>query len=395
MDRLMAWFLGTDEATQIDKVSAGMLPFGAIQPLAILAPTSLAMRACSAQASPCQCLGGPLYPPVAGLLYVPLSVWRPRIAYRLAQIGNLFCSLFAAVAIWQLSKKGYRLPFVWCLVLLFPGCIVSMSLGQNAAFSLSLLAWGWLLAKRGHDWSAGMVWGILVYKPVWLVAFFTVPVLSRRWTMAAAMAASSLLFVLLSLPFVGTQSWLNWLRLAPEAFETYRNDPTWIRHSRDLLSLPYQWSLATASAWNSILAAAGWSLLGAVMLTTFSVALCRPRSMTDATAAGCCFILLGAWLSCIHFMHYDVLLAALPVLILSARPHYRLPRVIHTFLAGCLLLTPGAPGWSGMAWETMAILMLWIWCGWQVWAGGIAPRWLPSLAEGQVVVRELSPTAMP
>ena len=34
-------------------------------------------------------------------------------------------------------------------------------------------------------------------------------------------------------------------------------------------------------------------------------------------AAWYAFVLLGAWLSCYHFMYYDVLLAALPIFLLK------------------------------------------------------------------------------
>jgi hypothetical protein len=374
VDRLMRWFLGVDDPTKIEKLSTSILPFSAVCPFELLAAASIMMREPRAQASNDQSPGGPLYPPVTGLLYVPLSLWQPHSAYRLAQLGNLFWSLCAGIAVWKLLRREHPLPFVWCLIMLFPGCINSISLGQNAAFSLSLLAWGWYLTKAGHNWFGGMLWGMLVYKPVWLLAFFPATILSRRWTMATAMAASSLLLVLLTLPVVGTQGWISWLKLAPEAFETYRHDPTWIQDSRDLLSLPRQWTLAAAAnCTDSTLAALGWSLLGVVTLTTFSIALRYPRSITDLTAEGCSFVLLGAWLSGIHFMHYDVLLAALPVLILSSRPNYRWPRIIHAVLAACLLLTPGAPGWPGLAWETIALLMLWMWCGWRVWIDGSMP----------------------
>jgi hypothetical protein len=271
-----------------------------------------------------------------------------------------------------------------------------MSLGQNAAFSLTLLAWGWLLAKEGYNCSAGVLWGILVYKPVWLLAFFPVPILCRRRAMAAAMAASSLILVLLTLPFVGTQSWINWLHLAPEAFATYSHDPTWIGNSRDLLSLPRQWSLAAGSTWtDSTMTVLGWSLLGTVILTTFSIALRRPKSLADPTADGSCFVLLAACLSSIHFMHYDILLAALPVLILSSRPQYRWPRVLHALLAACLLLRTGTSGWPGMAWETIALLLLWIWCGWRVLIQGQKSclDWKDA-GEPRVIVQELAATAM-
>jgi hypothetical protein len=393
-ERLMAWLLGRDDPTEVEKISTSILAIGAGQPLVLLARAAIMMPARPAQASSSKCLGGPLYPPLAGLLYAPLSLWQPHIAYRLAQIGNLFWSLCAAIAIWQLSERTYSLPFVWCLLLLFPGCINSITLGQNAAFSLSLLAWGWLLAKAGHNRSAGILWGVLTYKPVWLLAFFPVPILSRRWAMAAAMAASSGFLVLLTLPSVGTQSWINWLQLTLEAFTTYSYDPTWIRGSRDLLSLPRQCNLVAAPSWtDSSLAISGWSLLGVVVLTTLAVAICRRKSMAGPTADGFCFVLLAAWLSCIHFMHYDVLLAALPVLILSSRPHYRWPRIILAFLATCLLVTPGAPGWSGMAWETIALLVLWIWCGWRIWTDGSAPKCLQGFTETKTVLRELAATA--
>ncbi len=51
----------------------------------------------------------------------------------------------------------------------------------------------------------------------------------------------------------------------------------------------------------------------------------QSRAITGPVAA---FIFFGAWMSCIHFMYYDVVLAALPVFLLLTEPHRYLQPVL-------------------------------------------------------------------
>src|SRR5262249_25623639 len=73
----------------------------------------------------------------------------------------------------------------------------------------------------------------------------------------------------------------------------------------------------------------GWALLVAILEMTVRVSLLRPDMVRRPTGPGPAFLFLGAWLTCFHFMYYDVLLAALPIFLLFTEPwRYLEPHLI-------------------------------------------------------------------
>jgi hypothetical protein len=236
------------------------------------------------------------------------------------------------------------------------------------------------------------------------------------------MVATAAVLGLATLPFVGLHSWRDWIKIAREATETYRFDNNWIHLSRDLLSIPRRWlDFSEQASWterrdNLLAAVEGWALLAAVFGLTVTVAALRWKKAQDATGPGAAFVLLGAWLCCFHFMYYDYLLTCLPVLLLftdwrgyleprfvaiiplredgldkglaryyQARPAYLYPpppptvaagyrhvwilnRMVPTLVAlifGAAYVMPGV--WMNLTifpYDTLCIVLLWLWCGW-------------------------------
>jgi hypothetical protein len=64
----------------------------------------------------------------------------------------------------------------------------------------------------------------------------------------------------------------------------------------------------------------GWLLLAFVLEMTIRTALLRRQEVKASVGPPAAFLFLGAWMLCYHFMYYDVLLAALPVLLLWYDP---------------------------------------------------------------------------
>src|SRR5262249_33549648 len=137
-----------------------------------------------------------------------------------------------------LSRRGIWWPVAALVIILFPGFMGSLNLGQNATLTLTVLVWGWALIARGRPGWGGGVWGLLAFKPVWAMVFFLVLVLSRRWRTGLAMLATGAAWVLVTLPFVGLHSWFDWLYVGKEAALLYNTDHNWVFLSRDLLSIP-------------------------------------------------------------------------------------------------------------------------------------------------------------
>jgi hypothetical protein len=404
-------------------------------------------------------VGGPLYPPVNAFYCAPLALFPVRVAYRVNQAFAIFLVFLTGLGVSYLTRGNVWWPVATTFLIIFPGYLGSLNLGQNAALTLTILVWGWALVVRGRPGWGGVVWGLLAFKPVWALSFFLVPLLGRRWRTCLAMVATGAAIGLLTLPFVGVQSWLDWLHVGREAAVLYNTDNNWIHLSRDVLSIPRRHLLDFTEGghgkeltyyppdrngpgiwWHLLFgpgelapyllpAFLGWGLLlaffegtvrGAVLrLLARSTPPARQRPADPAAPAvgpSAAFLFLGAWLCCYHFMYYDVLLAALPVLLLFTEPAQYLKPVYLVLipLAGPVLdadlegyhrvrLTEHAPPrppvlrvgyhniwvfnrmapsltvlllatvwvfyplhWGtyyGPPWDTYCLMVLWLWCG--------------------------------
>ena len=144
-------------------------------------------------------VGGPLYPPVTAFLDAPLALIAAHTAYRVLQIFNLLLVFVAAAGARYLAARPRLVAGRGPRHHVFPGFAGSINLGQNATLTLTILVWGWAFAARGRPVLGGIIWGLLAFKPVWALAFFLVPLLSRRWRMCLAMVGTGIGFGLLTL----------------------------------------------------------------------------------------------------------------------------------------------------------------------------------------------------
>ena len=115
-------------------------------------------------------LGGPLYPPVHGLLFAPLGMLQPRAAYRIMQTLNLVLVFGLGWLAQRLSDGRVWWPVASLLLMMLPGYAGAINLGQNAVLTLVLLALGWWQMTRGRPVIGGILWGFLAFKPVWQLA---------------------------------------------------------------------------------------------------------------------------------------------------------------------------------------------------------------------------------
>jgi arabinofuranan 3-O-arabinosyltransferase len=343
-------------------------------------------------------VGGPLYPPIHALLFYPFGLLPPHPAYRLVQCLNFLLTFIIGFLAWKLTRGRLWASVAVGVLLGFPGYGGTISLGQNSLLSLALLLLGWLLMDRGRPWLGGAVWGLLAFKPVWAVSFFLVPLLMRRWRVCIAMALTGLALALLTLPLVGWHTWLEWLTVGRIASAHYTTDETWIFLSRDLQGVPRRYLLhfteGIATDLNRLLSnRIGLGLWLTVAALTVFIALWHWRRPAGFSGTPAVFLLLGTFLSCFHFMYYDVLLAVLPVYLLlddrraagfipagtSLAARLLLVLLALLFLAPHTadgidyLVTNGKPIFHSPPFDTFCLLALWAWCGWQWLRDPISP----------------------
>jgi hypothetical protein len=275
-------------------------------------------------------IGGPLYPPINSLYFYPLGLLPPQPAYRLNQVLNTLLAFLGGLGISLLSRGRLWWPVAAFGILIFPGFKGSVTLGQNATLTLTITIWGWTLIARDRPGWGGVVWGLLAFKPVWALAFFLVPLLTRRWRTCFTMVATGVALAAATLPFIGGlegwRVWRDWLHVGKEAAVLYNADENWIFLSRDLLSIPRRWlldfevSVGVRDANWLPPALLGWSIVLVVLETSVRLIILRKEQARAVTGPPAAFLFLFAWMMCFHFMYYDVLLAALPIFLLLTEP---------------------------------------------------------------------------
>jgi hypothetical protein len=291
-------------------------------------------------------VGGPLYPPIHAFLYAPLATDdRPERSFLIAQVLVGVLVVVAGLGVKVLSGGRIWWPVASLVLFLYPGTRAAFDLGQNPTLSLAIIVWGWALAARGYNVVGGMVWGLLAFKPVWGLAFFLVPVLTRRWRFCVAMVLTGVALAAATLPVVGLQTWFDWLKVGQEASGLYNYNRNWINLSRDLHGIPrrilHDFNRPDDQRDTTLTRTLAWALWGAVFATTAVVYLVwgdRKR----ATGIGATFLFFGAYQTCYHFMYYDALLSAVGFAVLLAEP----ARFLRTRVFA-LSLVPQSPPVTG------------------------------------------------
>src|SRR5579883_485776 len=404
---MMFWFMGSDSPGWDEAGRAVALPFAANDPFGAAAlQTAAADRLTPGLVAEVnrKRVGGPLYPPVQAFLYAPLALTNsPQQAYFAFQWVYLAFTFLTGLGVSVLSRGRIWWPVATAAVMLYPGYRSGLELGQNPVITLAVLVWGWAFVARGRDGWGGIVWGLLVFKPVWAAAFFLVPLLQRRWRFCGAMVLTATGLAAATLPVVGLHTWLDWLAVGKEGSDLYLVNKNWIGLSRDLFGIPRRalidFTRPMDERGSPAATLIGWLLWGVVFAVTVSVgATCRDRRPTGLTAG---FLALVAFLCCYRFMYYDVLLSFLGVALLFAEwdefippvrpPGWRgrwtrfedatssVPVVIFVSLvvlenwllrAYYQIEVPGLPGppraiGTGVRypWDTVLVLLLWAWAG--------------------------------
>jgi arabinofuranan 3-O-arabinosyltransferase len=333
-ENMMGWLMGRDDPEAAKALLSFLAPLAGHHSLgvAVFARAEEERIEDRARQATIPQVGGALYPPIHALIMYPMGLLQPARAYRVHQVIGMLLALLAGGGICLLAEGRIWWPIGVAGVVLFPGFANALNLGQNSILMLTLLIWGWVLIARGRPVCGGTVWGLLAFKPVWAAAFFLVPLMTRRWRVCLAMLLTGLGLAAVTLPLVGWQSWLDWLQVGREASVVYDLNRNWVFLSRDLLGIPRRWLLdfnADESVRKSLAATVlGWCLLFSVVACTTALSILRKEQSRALTGPPAAFLLLGAWLSCYHFMYYDVLLTALPIALLLTEPRRYLEPVL-------------------------------------------------------------------
>ncbi len=148
-----------------------------------------------------------LYPPQWVLLILPLALVPVAVSY------GLFMGATSAIAT---ALAGWRDKWGWLAVITSPAALWTMVSGQNVFLSVGLFWGGFRLVDRSPV-AAGVLLGLLTYKPqLWAV----VPVAllaGRRWRALIATLVTAALMALASLALFGLELWRAFIEMTREA----------------------------------------------------------------------------------------------------------------------------------------------------------------------------------
>jgi alpha-1,2-mannosyltransferase len=148
------------------------------------------------------------YPPPALFLWLPFAPvpFAMAVALWVTATGAAY-----ATAIRAILKGGSIIPAI-----AFPAVVVCALFGQNSLFSAALLGGSAVTLDR-YPVVAGVLIGVLVYKPQLAFLAPLVLISARRWRAFAAASATTLLLIAGATVVFGIDSWTGFISALPAA----------------------------------------------------------------------------------------------------------------------------------------------------------------------------------
>jgi arabinofuranan 3-O-arabinosyltransferase len=152
------------------------------------------------------------YPPTFLFVAAALAA-LPYLAAAAIWLGATLTAYLAAVRAVIGARSGILLACA------FPGVIWNMSVGQNGFLTAALIG-GVLACFPRKPLAAGILLGLLSYKPQFGILFPLVLALDARWRTLAAAAATTMAMMAVSLLAFGVESWrafFEWMPVTSQA----------------------------------------------------------------------------------------------------------------------------------------------------------------------------------
>ncbi|HWQ97791.1 MAG TPA: glycosyltransferase family 87 protein [Clostridia bacterium] len=242
------------------------------------------------------------YPPVFLLAIIPFSL----LPFKISMVLWLGVTLvLAAVAIFRMLPEK---RWLGALALGFPGVFMNFRWGQNGFLSAAILAAG-VGALEINPVLGGAMLGLLVYKPQFAVFPFLILLLTKRWKALLSAIASALAISLASMALFGVDQWIEFFRsLFVSSSNLMEAESATIAAIQ--VSVYNSMMVLTESPLASMLAQ-GICSLGAI------IAVCWIFRKSDRFALKGAALVLGIPLAIPYFMQYDLMILAVPLVLLA------------------------------------------------------------------------------
>ncbi len=145
-----------------------------------------------------------MHPPYERIIYVVLALFKFRIAFSLwwaCNLGFLFMSVFL---LWpHIPRLHGSLPYLLILVATFFPLLVALVQGQNSVLLLAFLTLSYCSLEKNHDFRAGFLLSMGMFKFVLVIPMAFWLILERRWRSLAGFISGCVVLFFIALWLVG------------------------------------------------------------------------------------------------------------------------------------------------------------------------------------------------
>lgn len=234
-------------------------------------------------------------------------VYPPTLLLFLKPLGTL--GYLPAFAVWTvLGVVGFILavgatkerPLLPWLAVLAPTTILTVVFGQNGLITAALLIGGFRIMER-RPWLAGVLLGLLSFKPQLFVLLPLVLLAGRRWRTLFATGGTVAVLVAGSLVAFGFSAWQTWLKALPGFSRTL--DAEW--NTLGWLMPTITASLRSAGASPPVFTAVQLAVAAVVVLILLAL-FHRSRDLPAPTALDAAALQVGVFLTTPYAFLYDM-----------------------------------------------------------------------------------------
>ncbi|MEN6541495.1 glycosyltransferase family 87 protein [Parvibaculum sp.] len=147
------------------------------------------------------------YPPTFQLLAAPLALLPYLVSYLVFTLGTLALYVFTCGRLLKLKEAAI-------LLVAFPGVFICAFHGQNSFLSAALFA-GAVLAIERRPALAGVLLGLLAFKPQLGLLIPVALIASRQWRLFLITGATALGFALVATLILGVDLWVAFFKNTP------------------------------------------------------------------------------------------------------------------------------------------------------------------------------------
>lgn len=235
------------------------------------------------------------YPPVLLLLTLPLAV-IPYVPALFVWLGATWYAFYRA-----LRLTGHADALL--LSLATPALFMSAVGGQNGAMTAALLGGGLMLVDR-RPIVAGILFGMMIYKPHLAIMLPFALLAGGRWLVVFATGATAALLVAVSIAVYGVDAWLHYQHNIAVLRTVILEDGTGVSHR--MVSVFVFARHFGASAGMSY----AWQAVGALVAVVFIV---RSWWRDEPAHIRNAILIIGTCLSTPYLQDYDLVLGAFVV----------------------------------------------------------------------------------